>query len=171
MSMYQRQLKAAMAEMDKDGDGTVSYEEFESWWRNNGGDLEKHRALAFTVVLPDINLLLVRTSSTRLSSATLCLFVSASLPVYLSVSVPHIHVLACGHAAVCCYHPRHLKCVVRVAPGGRECSSQTALVAWPPGGAEEAWEGGVVHVHTVYLRTSLTSVLSFCRTAFLSAAR
>jgi|EP01043_Picozoa_sp_COSAG02_P031561 hypothetical protein len=52
-----------MSEMDKDGDGTVSYAEFESWWRNNGGDLEKHRPLAFTVVLPDLNLLLVRTAN------------------------------------------------------------------------------------------------------------
>ena len=86
-----------MAEMDKDGDGTVSYEEFESWWRNNGGDLEKHRALAFTVVLPDINLLLVRTSSTRLSSATLCLFVSASLPV---ICLSLCHTYMCSHAGM-----------------------------------------------------------------------
>ena len=59
------QLKAAMSTMDKDGDGSISYEEFETWWRTNGGDLEKHRSLAFTVVLPDLHLLLVRTSATR----------------------------------------------------------------------------------------------------------
>ena len=58
-----------MSEMDKDGDGTISYEEFESWWRTNGGDLEKHRALAFTVVLPDLNLLLVRIIGRHLTSA------------------------------------------------------------------------------------------------------
>ena len=60
------QLKAAMSAMDKDGDGTISYEEFETWWRTNGGDLEKHRSLAFTVVLPDLNLLLVSTSTHHL---------------------------------------------------------------------------------------------------------
>jgi hypothetical protein len=50
-----------MLEMDDDNSGSVSYPEFEAWWRKNGGDLEVHRALAFTVLLPDINLLLVRT--------------------------------------------------------------------------------------------------------------
>lgn len=60
LEIHANQLKAAMSAMDQDNDGTISFEEFESWWRTNGGDLELYRALAFTVVLPDLHLLLVR---------------------------------------------------------------------------------------------------------------
>eukprot|EP01043_Picozoa_sp_COSAG02_P092320 COSAG02_NODE_28949_length_579_cov_0.700000_1_plen_192_part_11 len=53
-------LKAAMQEMDTDGGGGVSFAEFEKWWGANGGDLEKHRAKALTLVLRDgLELLLV----------------------------------------------------------------------------------------------------------------
>ena len=55
-----KQLKAAMVEMDKDGGGTVSFDEFEGWWKMNGGDLEAHRLLAITVHTADVQLLLVR---------------------------------------------------------------------------------------------------------------
>ena len=58
-----------MLEMDDDNSGSVSYPEFEAWWRKNGGDLEVHRALAFTVLLPDINLLLVRTVPYRTAAS------------------------------------------------------------------------------------------------------
>ncbi len=50
-----------MDAMDKDGDGTIDFEEFESWWRANGGDLESKRHLAMTIVVEgDVQLLLVR---------------------------------------------------------------------------------------------------------------
>ena len=50
-----------MQEMDKDGGGTIDFEEFESWWRANGGDLETKRALAITIVVEGgVQLLLVR---------------------------------------------------------------------------------------------------------------
>ena len=44
------QLQAAMAEMDTDRSGVVELPEFERWWSVNGGDLEQHRANAFTFV-------------------------------------------------------------------------------------------------------------------------
>ena len=43
-------LSAAMREMDSDGNGQVSMDEFKSWWLDNGGDLEQHRSRAFTFV-------------------------------------------------------------------------------------------------------------------------
>ena len=98
-TMYQHQLKAAMSEMDKDGDGTISYTEFESWWRNNGGDLEKHRPLAFTVVLPDLNLLLVRTASTQPTSES-----------ELGHQGGHVRPSPHAHSAACSCRPDHLKC-------------------------------------------------------------
>eukprot|EP01043_Picozoa_sp_COSAG02_P004376 COSAG02_NODE_113_length_35905_cov_25.229012_14_plen_128_part_00 len=88
-----------MSEMDKDGDGTISYTEFESWWRNNGGDLEKHRPLAFTVVLPDLNLLLVRTASTQPTSER-----------ELARQGGHVRPCPDAHTDVCCCRPDHLKC-------------------------------------------------------------
>ena len=60
--------------MDKDGDGTIDFEEFESWWRANGGDLESKRHLAMTIVVEgDVQLLLVREHRAipRLPSAAL----------------------------------------------------------------------------------------------------
>lgn len=57
--LSKKQLKAAMAAMDQDGGGTVDFEEFDAWWRANGGDLEKHKELALTVVAGDVTLLLV----------------------------------------------------------------------------------------------------------------
>ena len=52
-------LKDAMAQMDTDKSGTIDFSEFEGWWKANGGDLEKYRDLAFTVVAGDVTLLLV----------------------------------------------------------------------------------------------------------------
>ena len=36
-------LRAAMAEMDADGNGEVELSEFQEWWAANGGDLEQQR--------------------------------------------------------------------------------------------------------------------------------
>ena len=36
--------------MDTDRSGTVSVQEFEAWWAQNGGDLEVHRDNALTFV-------------------------------------------------------------------------------------------------------------------------
>ena len=53
-------LKKAMQEMDSDHSGEVDVEEFEAWWATNGGDLEKHRNRAFTLVCKGgVELLLV----------------------------------------------------------------------------------------------------------------
>lgn len=50
-----------MEEMDKDGGGTIDFDEFEAWWRANGGDLESKRDLAMTIVVEGgVQLLLVR---------------------------------------------------------------------------------------------------------------
>ena len=43
-------LSAAMCEMDGDGSGDVSIDEFRKWWAANGGDLEQHRSEAMTFV-------------------------------------------------------------------------------------------------------------------------
>ena len=43
-------LAAAMREMDSDGNNQVTMDEFQTWWVNNGGDLEQHRDRAFTFV-------------------------------------------------------------------------------------------------------------------------
>lgn len=32
-----KQLAKAMTELDADGDGTISFDEFEQWWRGKGG--------------------------------------------------------------------------------------------------------------------------------------
>ena len=48
-----------MHAMDTDASGTIKLSEFEAWWRKNGGDLEKHRELALTVRVSDVQLLLV----------------------------------------------------------------------------------------------------------------
>ena len=48
-----KEVDAAMAAMDPEGDGQVSREEFGEWWKSNGGDLELHRAKALTVKLSD----------------------------------------------------------------------------------------------------------------------
>ena len=54
-----------MQAMDKDGDGTIDFEEFETWWRANGGDLESKRHLAMTInVEGGVQLLLVSVCST-----------------------------------------------------------------------------------------------------------
>ena len=52
-------LKSAMRTMDIDGDGSISFDEFERWWRAHGGDLELFRPLAITVHAGDLQLLLV----------------------------------------------------------------------------------------------------------------
>ena len=57
--LAKKDLAAAMAEMDTDGDGTISFSEFERWWSANGGDLEVHRDRALTIGAGDLHLLLV----------------------------------------------------------------------------------------------------------------
>ena len=57
--LSKKQLKQAMHEMDTDGSGAISFEEFSKWWYTNGGDLEKHRDLALTVQTVEVTLLLV----------------------------------------------------------------------------------------------------------------
>ena len=54
-----RRLEDAMAVMDRDGDGQISFDEFERWWSENGGDLEKHRDRAMTIFVGDLQLLVV----------------------------------------------------------------------------------------------------------------
>eukprot|EP01043_Picozoa_sp_COSAG02_P038012 COSAG02_NODE_2899_length_7779_cov_6.028776_2_plen_433_part_00 len=54
-----KDFAAAMAEMDIDGDGTISFSEFETWWSANGGDLEVHKDRALTIGAGDLHLLLV----------------------------------------------------------------------------------------------------------------
>ena len=44
------EVKAAMLEMDGDGNGEVCLAEFQQWWAANGGDLEQHREKALTFV-------------------------------------------------------------------------------------------------------------------------
>ena len=44
-----KQLSKALKSMDSDGSGQISLAEFEKWWKDNGGDLEKNRARAFTI--------------------------------------------------------------------------------------------------------------------------
>ena len=41
------------------GDGRISFEEFQTWWLENGGELQKMRHLAFTVQLSDGDILLL----------------------------------------------------------------------------------------------------------------
>ena len=48
-----------MHEMDTDGSGAISFEEFAKWWYTNGGDLEKYRDFALTVQTAEVTLLLV----------------------------------------------------------------------------------------------------------------
>ena len=57
--LKKKDLKAAMAEMDTDGGGTIDFAEFEMWWSNNGGDLEFKRPLAITIMADDVQLLVV----------------------------------------------------------------------------------------------------------------
>eukprot|EP01043_Picozoa_sp_COSAG02_P089885 COSAG02_NODE_26810_length_623_cov_180.240458_1_plen_203_part_01 len=57
--LKKKELKAAMVEMDMDGSGEIGLDEFESWWAQNGGDLEVKRHLALTVYAGDEELLLV----------------------------------------------------------------------------------------------------------------
>lgn len=57
--LSKKQLKQAMHEMDTDGSGAISFEEFAEWWYTNGGDLEKYRDLALTVQTSEVTLLLV----------------------------------------------------------------------------------------------------------------
>eukprot|EP01045_Picozoa_sp_COSAG04_P008177 COSAG04_NODE_447_length_14267_cov_17.958569_14_plen_597_part_00 len=48
--LSKKDLKKAMKEMDSDNSGEVDVEEFGAWWATNGGDLEKQRNRAFTLV-------------------------------------------------------------------------------------------------------------------------
>lgn len=57
--LSKKDLKTAMAAMDSDGDGTVSFSEFEHWWTANGGGLEAYRDRALTIGAGDAHLLLV----------------------------------------------------------------------------------------------------------------
>ena len=50
---------AAMREMDRSRDGSISFSEFSAWWRENGGDLEKHRERAMTIRAGTLALLVV----------------------------------------------------------------------------------------------------------------
>ena len=62
--LSKKDQKKAMKEMDSDDSGEVDVEEFEAWWATNGGDLEKHRDRAFTLVCKGgIELLLVAPTS------------------------------------------------------------------------------------------------------------
>ena len=83
-------LKEAMAALDKDGNGTISFDEFQvrpqhharpaparvptdaacrqDWWAENGGDLETHRALALTIVAGKTELLVVAPDSATKSA-------------------------------------------------------------------------------------------------------
>ena len=54
-----KDLAKAMAAMDITRTGRVSFNEFDLWWKEAGGDLEKHRERAMTVVAGDVQLLLV----------------------------------------------------------------------------------------------------------------
>ena len=58
-SLTKKELKTAMTQMDTDGDNQVQFEEFERWWRDNGGDLAKHTERAMTIQAGDLELLLV----------------------------------------------------------------------------------------------------------------
>lgn len=58
-SLTKKELKNAMAQMDTDGDNQVQFDEFERWWRDNGGDLAKHTERALTIQAGDLELLLV----------------------------------------------------------------------------------------------------------------
>lgn len=99
-----------MLEMDDDNSGSVSYPEFEAWWRKNGGDLEVHRALAFTVLLPDINLLLVRTVPYRTvppppygqHCLTLTPIALRGFPVHTLLTVDLLHSLPPGVGTCVC---------------------------------------------------------------------
>lgn len=97
-----------MLEMDDDNSGSVSYPEFEAWWRKNGGDLEVHRALAFTVLLPDINLLLVRTvpyrtaASLRTTLPNPTLIALRGFPVHTLLTVDVLHSLPPGVGTCVC---------------------------------------------------------------------
>jgi hypothetical protein len=57
--LSKKDLKAALAAMDTDGSGAIEFAEFEAWWRSTGGELEKLREHAFTVVAGDAQMLLV----------------------------------------------------------------------------------------------------------------
>lgn len=58
------QLKAAMQEMDTDGNGSIDLEEFQTWWHANGGDLESKREFAMAIdVTGGEQLLLVRNAA------------------------------------------------------------------------------------------------------------
>ena len=117
-----------MSEMDKDGDGTISYEEFESWWRNNGGDLEKHRELAFTVVLPDINLLLVRPSNFQ---RVLSVSLSLCLPVCHSACLCVTHTCARTRECNCVLlSSRHLKICMRWRPATQVAENAAVKKRW-----------------------------------------
>lgn len=38
-----------MKQFDSDATGTISFDEFKNWWKENGGDLEAKRDVAFTI--------------------------------------------------------------------------------------------------------------------------
>ena len=52
-------VRKAMRQMDTSGDGAIDFEEFDVWWRHNGGDLEKFRHCAFTLITASVQLLVV----------------------------------------------------------------------------------------------------------------
>ena len=57
--LSKKRLAEAMAVMDRDGSGRVELQEFEAWWSENGGDLEKHRGRAITILAGELQLLAV----------------------------------------------------------------------------------------------------------------
>ena len=58
-----KRLQEAMSQMDQDSSGTIGFAEFESWWKQNTGDLEKKRHLAFSVQTFGTTLLLMAPSA------------------------------------------------------------------------------------------------------------
>ena len=59
-SLSGAELAAAIRQMDTDGNGEISEEEFLVWWRTNGGDLETYRHLAFSATcVGGVHLILV----------------------------------------------------------------------------------------------------------------
>ena len=58
-----KRLQEAMSQMDQDSNGTIGFAEFESWWKQNTGDLEKKRHLAFSVQTFGTTLLLMAPSA------------------------------------------------------------------------------------------------------------
>ena len=44
---------AHFVSFDSIGDGRISFEKFQEWWQENGGELQKLRHLALTIQLSD----------------------------------------------------------------------------------------------------------------------